>query len=134
MELITRKAFLKTIIGITGSFLAYLFYKSLKINDHIVSSNRVQSVIKNDFPEGFSFINDIILVKKNQKIEIFSDKCTHLGCKINKSSGTELVCSCHGSKFSDNGQVISGPALKNLKKISFQLDNLRNVIILNNEA
>jgi Rieske Fe-S protein len=134
MELISRKAFIRSLVGITGSFFAYLFYKSLRINDNIISSNNVQTVIKNDFQEGFSFVDNLIVVRKNQKIEIFSDKCTHLGCKINKFVGDELVCSCHGSKFSDNGQVITGPAKKNLKKISFQLDNLRNVIILNNEA
>jgi Rieske Fe-S protein len=134
MKLITRKTFLKSIIGITGSFFTYLFYESLRINDTISSSNKLITEIKNEFQEGFTFIDNVIIIRNNQKIEIFSDKCTHLGCKINKSSGTELVCSCHGSKFSSDGKVVFGPAVKNLSRIPFRIDNSRNVIILNYET
>ena len=48
-------------------------------------------------------------------------RCTHLGCalKYNKEEHT-WDCPCHGSRFSETGNVIDNPAeddLKNFKKI-----------------
>ncbi len=42
----------------------------------------------------------------------FSEKrCTHLGCKL-KWNGYEKSwdCSCHGSRFSESGEILDGPA------------------------
>ncbi len=47
----------------------------------------------------------------------FSEKrCPHMGCvlKRNKAEHT-WDCPCHGSRFTDSGQVINNPATKNLK-------------------
>ncbi len=40
-------------------------------------------------------------------------RCTHLGCalKYNKAEKS-WDCSCHGSRFSENGTVLDGPAIK----------------------
>jgi Rieske Fe-S protein len=42
--------------------------------------------------------------------------CTHEGCTVNlpETSGATLNCPCHGSRFSNGGQVVNGPASRPL--------------------
>ncbi|CUU08498.1 cytochrome b6-f complex iron-sulfur subunit [Candidatus Thermokryptus mobilis] len=42
--------------------------------------------------------------------------CTHQGCTVNwVNSSMQFQCPCHGSKFDKDGNVIQGPASKNLQ-------------------
>lgn len=80
---------------------------------------------KNDYAEVFSprrtvfrkklFVN--ILESTANLLRIKSPRCTHLGCALqwNKEEHT-FDCPCHGSRYLRNGEVINGPAIKNLKK------------------
>jgi len=48
-------------------------------------------------------------------IDIVSAKCTHLGCTLKWNSDEESWdCPCHGSRFTNTGIVINGPANYNL--------------------
>jgi len=43
-------------------------------------------------------------------------RCTHMGCKLHENAAEQSWdCACHGSRFDLNGQVITGPAKKELK-------------------
>lgn len=61
--------------------------------------------------EGFK-AGPIILVQESpDKVVALSAKCTHTGCVDDwKLDGKELVCTCHGSRFSLDGKVVKGPA------------------------
>jgi Rieske Fe-S protein len=54
---------------------------------------------------------------QNGQIHAISAVCTHMGCTIewNKKEKT-WDCPCHGSRYNFDGQVIQGPALKDLEK------------------
>ena len=51
------------------------------------------------------------LTKIDDEIVAFSEKCTHLGCRVPfcDSSG-RFECPCHGSVFSRGGDFLTGPA------------------------
>lgn len=45
----------------------------------------------------------------------FSVTCTHQGCPVDRVSGGNIICPCHGSQFSvADGSVTGGPARKPL--------------------
>ena len=42
-------------------------------------------------------------------------RCTHRGCKVNPAP-TLLQCPCHGSRYTPTGEVVGGPAPRNLSR------------------
>lgn len=45
------------------------------------------------------------------EFKAFSAICTHQGCTVGSVENNEIICPCHGSKFSGtDGSVIAGPA------------------------
>ncbi|WP_256863132.1 Rieske (2Fe-2S) protein [Microbispora sp. GKU 823] len=61
------------------------------------------------------------------EFKAFSATCTHQGCPVSSVSNNEIVCPCHGSKFSaKDGSVTNGPAAKPLaeKKITVSGDSI----------
>jgi cytochrome b6-f complex iron-sulfur subunit len=49
-------------------------------------------------------------------------QCTHNVCELTVGGGI-YTCPCHGSEFSTEGEVLEGPALKNLKTFLLEVDN-----------
>ncbi|MFY9331070.1 MAG: Rieske (2Fe-2S) protein [Candidatus Nanopelagicales bacterium] len=48
-------------------------------------------------------------------IKGFTAVCPHQGCLVNSVTANEIVCPCHGSRFSaETGDVIRGPAVQGL--------------------
>ena len=115
----SRRTFLR--IGVVGivSFFAFAWNK-LTLNHIALHEKKTLSV---PFPknESVSFINEYIVINQNNDTRVLTAHCTHLGCKINKTENGRLVCPCHGSEYDFNGNVIKGPAYKNLNKIPFKI-------------
>lgn len=107
-----------------------------KVWQNTVSRNRsfasaIQSLeIDPDLPVGIHFYNRVILVKDENEIKLFSSKCTHLGCKINRVEHGELVCPCHGSRYNLDGFPVKGPSVKQLTLIDFQTDLSNGNLVL----
>ena len=50
------------------------------------------------------------------KLHIVDTKCTHIGCELHwNEAEMSWDCPCHGSRFSYDGEIIDGPALRPLK-------------------
>jgi len=90
-------------------------------------------IIGNDLPAGISFQQGLILVKDGDTTRAFEGKCTHLGCRIKKFEGNELVCSCHGSRFDISGKAVKGPAIKPLKELIINEDLLSGQLIIHRQ-
>ncbi len=49
-------------------------------------------------------------------VKAFTAICTHQGCLVSEVVDNEIVCPCHGSRFSaTDGSVIDGPATQGLQ-------------------
>lgn len=79
--------------------------------------------------EGFNFTandgTDAILFKtKDEKVYALSRICTHEGCSVDFDlAQNKLICPCHGATYEAlDGNVISGPTQRNLKKINVKVD------------
>ncbi len=58
--------------------------------------------------------------------------CTHAGCDMGHEgfvSSAGLECSCHGSRFDPNGNVVSGPAPAPLAHFAVTADSAGNLTI-----
>jgi quinol---cytochrome c reductase iron-sulfur subunit, bacillus type len=67
-----------------------------------------------------------ILRKPGGDLVAFSPWCTHLGCAYRWDAGrAQFSCPCHGSWFSKNGDVISGPAPRPLDRYDVRVTGKR---------
>jgi cytochrome b6-f complex iron-sulfur subunit len=85
--------------------------------------------------KGILFYDRAIVISGGERLAVFSSTCPHLGCRINRAEGIEIVCPCHGSRFNVRGEVLRGPARRSLQPLRFELDQTgaKLRITLNNE-
>jgi len=58
----------------------------------------------------------LAVYRDEEKIHAVSAVCTHLGCIVNWNSAEKSWdCPCHGARYNCDGQVLQGPAVKNLE-------------------
>ena len=80
---------------------------------------------------GVFIFDNYIIVKSVDGLKVFSNRCTHAGCRINRESDGQLICPCHGSKYdASTGRVLQGPAGLSLPLIPFSTDAKTGEIII----
>jgi cytochrome b6-f complex iron-sulfur subunit len=63
----------------------------------------------------------IVMRLEGTNFRVLSSKCTHLGCTVQWDNEEQLLrCPCHGSRFSDDGKVMKGPATRPLAQLESQ--------------
>lgn len=118
----TRRTFLKAVL--LGFFVLPLrfFATMVKARRSFLSRSRIPIEVPLPLPAGISFHDDAIVFREQANYRIFSARCTHLGCIIDRTVGETLVCPCHGSRYSFSGEVLRGPAQRNLQPLSYRID------------
>ncbi len=127
-EKITRRNLLGKISGILSLPVIAFWMKG--IDRTIATSAKTKIVLPNNLSEGITFLDKVIIRKNGENITAFSSSCTHLGCKINSENENELICPCHGSKFSFDGNPLVGPAVKPLKQLEIRKDKKSGEVIV----
>ncbi|MEI8032795.1 MAG: Rieske 2Fe-2S domain-containing protein [Chlorobiaceae bacterium] len=65
----------------------------------------------------------VLVVNSGGKLTACSAVCTHLGCLVHwDSKGNEIACPCHGAKYKQTGEIISGPQPRPLKVYKARVD------------
>lgn len=116
----TRRSFFKTLGILALGFLLVLWYRLV---GHFITDNSPAGYAKVDLTQkvdGVYFYDSFIVNKKDGRVSIFNNRCTHAGCKINREHEGELICSCHGSVYdASTGIVKKGPAMKPLARMNY---------------
>jgi cytochrome b6-f complex iron-sulfur subunit len=84
-----------------------------------------------DFPLGSRTILPevpAVLYHTDRGFRALSLVCTHLGCTI-KSEVDGFLCACHGSRFSENGEVLHGPAEDPLPELRLELTESGHLVL-----
>ncbi len=115
-----RRRFAGLVGGILLGFLALLTGRMTRRTRHLKEKKNI--LLPAGLPEGISFAEGIIVVRKGERLTFLSSRCTHLGCRISESIDGHLQCPCHGSEFAADGSVIKGPATKGLKQLAWKKD------------
>lgn len=107
--------------GLTNGFLAGEILSDIILNNDNKYS-KLFSLERNSMKNIFPYLKNIFFsvngyLKAIANINSSKYKCTHLGCKLiyNEIENT-YDCPCHGSRFREDGTVISAPAKEKIKK------------------
>lgn len=130
-EFYNRRAFLKLVpIAGTALFLAFWYILTGK-NRKLLSKPVEWRIDTRKLGDGVYFYDNFIVSVNEGKTSIFSNKCTHAGCLINREISGELVCPCHGSKFNaKTGAVLRGPAILPLHRLTYKVDSKTGEIVV----
>ncbi|HYQ58547.1 MAG TPA: Rieske (2Fe-2S) protein [Draconibacterium sp.] len=116
MEIENRRVFLK--VAAVGFVAFFVFIWNKLTLQHIETSAPEEVSVRLNKNKEVQFFDKYIIVNLGNQTTVFSSHCSHLGCKIDKMESKKLICPCHGSEYDLKGQVIKGPAYKNLTVIN----------------
>ncbi len=127
-----RRRFLKSLLGILGTTLLVSFiYPLVRFLAPPSGEAGGKKVVikKSEIPVGSSKdivvnnIPSIIINTPDKGFIVLSKICTHLGCLVEyDKSKNRLICPCHAGVYSLDGNVISGPPPKPLRKFPVQVE------------
>jgi menaquinol-cytochrome c reductase iron-sulfur subunit len=152
---ISRRDFIKTTTAMIGGLIgaligipsiAYLLSPSLRETG---DDSRIDLGPLEDYPIGVPTRYDFTLTKVNGwertavnhglyvvrrnegEVRVFSDICTHLGCRVTWHPDQEhYISPCHDGHFDVLGNVVSGPPPRPLDEFVTEMENGNLFVIL----
>lgn len=81
-------------------------------------------------PVGSAYIEpegDYLVIQPTEgAFRAFSRTCPHAGCQVSQIDGDEIVCPCHGSRYSvRDGSRVSGPTPRGLTEVPVRVEGKR---------
>jgi nitrite reductase/ring-hydroxylating ferredoxin subunit len=128
-----RTVFLLGCVGVGAASLGFVgaTVRFLVPNVLYEPSRRFTIGDPSDFPIGTAtFLPErrLFIFSGPEGLFCISSICTHLGCNV-RHVGEGFECPCHGSRYDENGRVISGPAPKALAWFALSF-SARNELIV----
>ncbi len=124
----TRRPFLKALLyglALPGLWVAYAFGKRAEAVAQFEIRPRTIPYV----PElGVRFDEKAIIITSPEGVSVFESACPHLGCRLERIEGGEIVCPCHGSRFDQRGRLLRGPATRGLTPLRFEHDTKAGVL------
>ncbi|NTV25659.1 MAG: Rieske 2Fe-2S domain-containing protein [Chlorobiaceae bacterium] len=128
-----RRSFLHKIVGGVGAVVAATtLYPVVKYIIPPVKEVKVVNELTvgkaSEVPDGaykiYQFNTDkVIVVNKGGALTAVSAVCTHLGCLVRWEKDQDLLfCPCHGAKYKQTGEIISGPQPLPLKQFKARIE------------
>jgi cytochrome b6-f complex iron-sulfur subunit len=115
-----RRSFLGKVVGGLGAVVAvstlypivkYIIppVKEFKSVNEVVAGKASEVPVNSG--KIYQFNKDkVLVVNDNGKLTACSAVCTHLGCLVHWDHAQNLIaCPCHGAKYKQTGEIISGP-------------------------
>lgn len=108
-----------------GASAKNFIVENADVTKHLITGKLTVAPDKIDINPGEGKVVDI----NGQKAGIYKDEsgdlhivdttCRHMGCELNWNSAEKSWdCPCHGSRFTYDGDILEGPALKPLKRLN----------------
>ena len=125
----TRREFLSDVaagaLGIAGLGSMVVTYQYLSPNVLFEPPTTFRAGIPDLFPQDSVTIlpeQQVYIVRTDSGFYAVSAVCTHLGCITQwKPELNQIACPCHGSKFTQDGTKIEGPAPRPLPHFAITL-------------
>lgn len=124
----SRRLFLKGGIAALAALGIWLMDRLAQRAESTPESSETTLTVPWNIADGIRFHDRVIVLNGPRGVAVLSSTCTHLGCRINRTDGNELVCPCHGSRFDLRGDAVHGPAVRGLRSLPFTLDRVKGVL------
>jgi len=114
----------------TGVTLSACASDSASENEDASAAVAVGSIALVDIPVGGGVVvadPPVVVTQPTEgDVKAFTAICPHQGCLVSDVSNNEILCACHGSKFSAlDGSVIQGPAVEGLSAAAVSVDGTK---------
>ncbi len=114
----------------TGVTLSACASDSASENEDANAAVAVGSIALVDIPVGGGVVvadPPVVVTQPTEgDVKAFTAICPHQGCLVSDVSNNEILCACHGSKFSAlDGSVIQGPAVEGLSAAAVSVDGTK---------